>query len=195
MKPPRPKPLRQYRREGRPDLEVEPREPVHAVGLVSPKGVPFVLVREQVGSDSYGSMLAWLLWRGDACVGYVGTTFPAGDPFADACHANSWAGLDVRRAVYIWRCHVVDGTGRGTGAQVLARIPSRGLGLAFTSYVEIITQLSAHGWALSSNPKARSADAKRLWERLRDSPEVEILRSKKRDGVVRDYAFTSTRRR
>jgi hypothetical protein len=155
---------------------------------VSAKGIPFVLVREAIGSDHVGSMLAWLVWRDDACVGYVGATLPAENPFAGGAPLAGRKALSLYRAVAIWRSHIVDGTGSGHGAHVLARVKSRGLGIMSAAYVEIVRQLSEHGWALRSTPKARSEDAKALWRRLRSTPDVEVLR-RRAAGDVREFAF------
>lgn len=189
MLPPTPFALSEYRRGVTPDLEVAPREPVFAVGLISPKEVPFVLVREAIGSDHVGSMVAWLVWRGDACVGYVGATLGGLNPFAGGAPLASRKAFSPHRAVAIWRTHIVDGSGHGHGAHVLARVPSRRLGIMSSAYVEIIRQLSAHGWALRSTPKARSADAKALWGRLHATPAIVVLKRRAPAGEMREFAF------
>lgn len=191
--PPTPCALEYYSRNFTPDLEVRPREPVFAIGLVSTKGVPFVLVREAIGGDHVSSTLAWLIWRENACVGYVGTTLGTCDPFLDGEPLGSRRALNVFRRVTIWRSLIVDGTGSGTGGDVLARVPSRGLGIMSTAYVEIVRQLSTHGWALRSNPKARTADANALWSRLRATPGIEVVRSRIENGEVREFAFMLVR--
>lgn len=185
VRPPTPMALGQYRRDFTPDLEAGPREPVYAVGLVSPKGVPFVLVREAVGRDHVGHMIAWFLWRDADCVGYLGASLPT-DPFTGGAPLPSTRALDVKRSVDIWRSHIADGSGLGMG-QTLARTPSRGLGLGSAAYVEIIRQLSLHGWALRSKPSARSADAKALWKRIREAPGVELVR-RRPNGVMLEFA-------
>lgn len=182
-----------YRRTFTPDLEVAPRDPVCAVDLVSPKGVPFTLVRESPSApEAVTRDLAWLIWRGDACVGYVGGNLVSRyvDPFLrPSAPYTSRRQLKVGRAFAIWRTHIVDGTGQGTGAGVLARVPSRGLGIMTGAYLEIIRQLSCVGWSLRSNPRARSADARALWARIASAPGVEMVRSRAAAAPGREFAF------
>ena len=190
MRNDRPYPLAMYRRDFTPDFEVAPREPVFAKSLVSPKGVPFVLVQEAIGHDDISRMLAWLIWRDRNCVGYVGTTLSGPKkPFEDGPPLASRRQLNVRRAVTIWRCHIADGSGRGTGAEMLARVPSRGLGIMTAAYAEIVRQLSEHGWALASKPENRSREAKWLWRNLRSVPGIEVVRSRSWDAKGREFAF------
>jgi hypothetical protein len=177
VRPPISLSLGAYWRAFKPDLEAGPREPVYAVGLVSPKGVPFVLVREAIGADHVGQMIACFLWRDSACVGFLGATL-TGDPFGGGAPLRSRRGLDVKRTVAIWRSHITTGGG-GESKECLhdfARLPSRGLGLAFASYVEIVRQLSVHGWALRSKPSARNSYANALWHRLRATTGIEVVR-------------------
>lgn len=190
------RPLATYRRDFTPELEAAPREPVDAVDLVSAKGIPFTLVREASGVDHVGRMLAWLVWREDACVGYIATSVqglpPSADPFdrtAAAAPPRTRRDFSPWRVVAIWRSLIVDETGLGTGAGVLARVPSRGLGIMNAAYADIVRQLSERGWVLRSNPHARSPDAKRLWKRLAATPGVQVVRSRVRAGSPHDYAF------
>lgn len=175
MRPPSPLPLEQYWRDFTPDLEAAPREPVYAVGLVSPKGVPFVLVREELGTDRVGHMIAWFLWRGRACVGFLGASL-LDNPFVGGQPIGSADALNVRHSVDIWRSHVADGRGVGQIAEQFSRMASRGLGLGYATYLEIIRQLSHHGWALRSYPTLRSPEAKAVWDRLGRAPGVNLVR-------------------
>lgn len=86
--------LERYRRQFTPDLEVGPREPVHVVELVSAKNVSFTLVGEALGAPEAGRDLAWLIWREDACVAFVGGNLawrqrdPFRQPFAPLRHGE-----------------------------------------------------------------------------------------------------------
>lgn len=149
-----------------------------------------MLVREAIGHDGFSRMLAWLIWRDRNCVGYVGTTLTGSrNPFEDGPPLASRRQLNVLRAVTIWRCHIADGSGRGTGADMLARMPSRGLGIMTAAYVDIVRQLSEHGWALASKPENRSRDAKLRWRNLRSVPGIEVMHSRSWGAKGREFAF------
>ncbi len=173
------RPLSAYRRAFRPDHEAAPRAPVAAVALTALGGAPFVLVREASAADAYGRMLAWFLWREDRCVGFVGANVadPRADPFAAGAPLTTRKALRPERRVTVVRCYLADGTGAGMGEH-FAPLASRGLGLMTAAYVEIVRSLSEHGWALASNPAARTDAARRLWARLAAAPGIEVVRTR-----------------
>lgn len=181
--------LASYYRAFKPDHEAAPRPPVAAVALTAAGGVPFVLVREEAARDAFGQMLAWFLWRGNACVGFLsGNIAPGlGSPFVSGRAYAARAEFRLGRQVNVVRCYVTDGAGKGMG-EGFAPIASRGLGLMTAAYLQIIRELSGCGWALASNPAARISEAsRRLWQRIAATPGVEVV--EKRRPVRRDYAF------
>lgn len=181
--------LSAYRRTFRPDHEAAPRDPIAAVHLTAVGGEQFVLVREAPGEDAFGRMFAWFLWREDACVGFIGTNVAtrSGDPFGPGVPLVSRKDLHPKRRVDVVRCYLTDGTGTGMGKH-FSPIPSRGLGLMTAAYLQVIRDLSTHGWALASNPRARiSEESRRLWARLAATPGIEIVQ--KRIPRRHDFAF------
>lgn len=149
--------------------------------------MPFVLVREAIGEDHAGGIIAWFLWRANACLGFVGASL-TGNPFKGRAPLRTTGEIVIARSVAIWRSHITRGdhTDATHALYSLARLASRGLGQGFATYVEIARQLSVHGWALRAKPSAHSADARALWMRFRKAPGVHFAR-KKPDGVVLEF--------
>ena len=189
-----PLPLPQYLRTTTPELEAAPRRPMVAVDLTSPVGVPFTLVREATAADG---ALAWLVWRERACVGVVAANVwnsgTVGDPFAPtrpyAPYRTAAAFRRTPRAVGIWRTWLADGSRTCHAAEALDPVPSRGLGIMTSAYLEIIRQLSAHGFALGSYPNARSAAAARLWRRIATTPSLTLVSRRPPGGEPTVCAF------
>lgn len=175
--------LRRYARTYSPDHEVSPRAPVAAVDLVSPTGVHFTLVREAlepIGDGPTGiRALAWCLWTEAGWVGYLGsnvqTNSTANDelrPFRAIPSRRSPRAFNRWSTVEAYRCWLTDGT-----HPEFASVMARGHGLMYTAYVQIIRELSMIGWTLSSGYTARNAQSRALWERIRGTPGIEVVRS------------------
>ena len=197
-----PSPLAEYARDFTPDLEAAPRTPVFAVNLMSHTGVPFTLVREAVEKTGLRRGLAWFVWRGRDCVGYVGTNLTTGvwRPFTPGFGPAITRRHVVKcRTAKIYRSFIADGTGIGTGARTLALVASRGMGIMWRAYAEIVRELSESGWALSATHNAQSPEALALWRRLEQTPGLTIIRSRRGThaglqfgAILRDHlaAFT-----
>jgi hypothetical protein len=104
------------------------------------------------------------------------------DPFAGSLISSRRA-MNPYQSFKIWRSVITDGRDRRFG-----ELPSRGLGIMTSTYIEIIRQVSCGGWALASNPKARSLQAKALWGRIRGVRDIEVVRSRSSNHPF-EFAF------